>query len=153
MAQGGSIQERALRRLYEGEGHIMDDPRFLTDLDARLKDDDRIWVLDEPLVYFSRITGGVIEVPKGFETDFASVPRLPIAFALYGDRAHREGVLHDCLFREDARPNVSFMTANRIFLEAMECRGKPWYIRWPMYLAVCAGSYWCFHKRKMADKL
>lgn len=127
-------------------------PEFLTELDVRLKDDDSIWVLESPLIYYSPLVGKV-EVPKGFETDFASVPRIPVAYWLYGSRAHREGVIHDFLFRKDCIPRPSFMTANKVFLEAMECRGKPWYVRWPMYSAVCAFSYPCFHQRRTEDKL
>jgi len=130
----------------------MSKPEFKTELDARLKDDDTIWVLDSPLVYYSDIVGE-ITVPAGFETDFASVPRVPIAFTLYGNRAHREGVIHDYLFRKDSKPLVGFSRANRVFLEAMECRGKPWYVRYPMYSAVCAFSYLCYHKRNVEDKL
>lgn len=130
------------------EGRAM----FITDLSVRLKDDDSIWVLESKLVYYSPIIG-LIEVPAGFETDFASVPRVPIAFWLYGNKAHREGVLHDALFRKDFMPHVTFMQANKVFLEAMKCRNKPFYVRWPMYSAVCAFSYPCFHKRNIKDEL
>ena len=126
--------------------------RFLTELEVSLVNNDSIWVLDSPLLYHSMIAG-FIQVPAGFQTDFASVPRVPIAFELYGDKAHREGVVHDYLFRRDSLPKVAYMTANKIFLEAMECRGKPRYVRWPMYLAVCACSRMCYHKRKVMSKL
>lgn len=127
-------------------------PAFLTDLDVRLKDDDTVWVVNSPLEYYSPLVG-LISVPAGFETDFASVPRVPVAFWFYGNRAHREGVIHDYLFRSDSVPSVRFNIANEVFLEAMECRKKPWYVRYPMYSAVCAFSYPCFHKRKVGDKL
>lgn len=125
---------------------------FLTELETSLLNDDTIWELDSPLIYNSPLVGR-IQVPMGFQTDFASVPRVPIAFELYGDKAHREGVIHDYLFRKDSFPPVSFMQANRVFLEAMACRGKSWYVRYPMYSAVCAFSHMCFHKRKVHDKL
>jgi hypothetical protein len=127
-------------------------PEFLTELEVRLKDNDCIWVLESPLAYYSPQVGNIV-VPAGFETDFASVPRVPFAYTLYGNRAHREGVIHDALFRKDFMKWVSFSQANRIFLEAMECRGKPEYIRYPMYWAVCAFSRPCYHKRRLGDKL
>jgi hypothetical protein len=34
--------------------------------------------------------GKVIEIETGFETDFASVPRLPIVYTLWGNQTHRE---------------------------------------------------------------
>ena len=125
---------------------------FITELDVRLMEGDKVWMLESPLIYYSPLVGR-IQVPAGFYTDFASVPRLPIAFALFGDKAHREGVIHDYLFRKDAIPETCFSKANRVFLEAMESRGKSIFVRWPMYLAVCVFSYPCFHKRSVGDKL
>ncbi len=125
---------------------------FLTDLDCRLKDDDRIWVTDSPLVYESDILG-MISIPAGFETDFASVPRVPIAYTFFGDRAHRESVIHDWLYRIDAIPPATYDQANQVFLEAMECRGKGWFVRRFMYWGVCWGGFTSYHKRKVGDKL
>ena len=127
--------------------------KFLTILNIRLKSNrDSVWVLNAPLVYDSDLIGHV-EVPKGFNTDLASVPRVPIIFSLWGGRAHYEGVLHDALFRSDFMPGITFGTANKVFLEAMQVRGKPWWIRWPMYWGVCIGSMACWHKRNLADEL
>lgn len=127
---------------------------FISELEVKLAKGDGIWELEAPLAYWSPLVGR-IQVPAGFQTDFASVPRVPIAYWLYGARAHREGVIHDYLFRKDCVGScrISFMDANKVFLEAMEARKKPFYVRWPMYAAVCAFSYPCFHKRKVFDKL
>ncbi len=125
--------------------------KFLTELDVRLKDDDCIWVLDSPLIYESDIVGRV-EVPAGFETDFASVPRwIPIVSNALLGKAHRESCLHDFAYRIDA--NISFDDANEVFLEAMESRNKPFYVRWPMYKAVCWFGQSSYHKLKIGDKL
>jgi len=43
------------------------------------------------------------EVPLHFFHDQSSVPRVPIIFFLYGDKAHRGGVLHDYFYRKGAR--------------------------------------------------
>ena len=126
--------------------------KFITELDARLKDNDRVWILDSPLIYQSDMLGK-IEVPAGFETDFASVPRVPIAYMFYGDRAHREAVIHDYLYRCDSSPKVAFSTANDVFFEAMKCRGKNWFIRFPMFLGVKFGGYSSYHKKRVGDKL
>ncbi len=132
----------------------MSKARFVSELNCSLKDDDSIWVLRSRLLYYSAMLDELIEMMAGFEMDFASVPRVPIAYLLYGNRAHREGVLHDWAFRKDAiNPKTgvpfTFMEANKLFLEAMECRGKPWYVRYPMYSAVCAFSYPHFHKKSI----
>jgi len=106
---------------------------------------DDLWELQADLIYYSLIAG-LIVVPSGFRCDFASVPRLPIVYALWGNRAHREGVIHDYLFRYDSKPVVPFSTANKVFLESMAALGKPSYIRYPMYLAVQLFSHGCYHR-------
>ena len=125
---------------------------FLSALDVELCDNDAIWVLRQPLIYQSDIVGR-IEVKQGFQMDFASVPRLPLVYDLFGDRAHFESVLHDWLYTKDAMPDVTYSQANKVFLEAMKVRGKPFYIRYPMYYAVCAGGWTAWHKRNWKDKL
>jgi len=132
---------------------------FITELDFRMKDEsDSVYILNSPLVYYSSYLkkkgfSPLIHAPKEFNTDLASVPRVPIIFAMWGGRAHREAVIHDLLFRSDSNPTVSFSVANWVFLEAMESRGKPFYIRHPMYAGVCIGSYPYYHKRLVGDKL
>lgn len=39
-------------------------------------------------------------VPAGFITDLASVPRLPGAYLLFGNRARRASIMHDYLYSE-----------------------------------------------------
>ena len=126
--------------------------RFLTELDPRLKDDDSIWILDAPLIYESDIVGK-IAVPMQFETDFASVPRIPLFYTLFGNRAHREAVIHDYLYRQDSMPAVERKIADAVFLEAMEVRGKSFFVRWPMYFGVRLGGWTAYHKHKVGDIL
>jgi hypothetical protein len=130
--------------------------KFLTDLDTRLKDDDSIWILYSPLIYESDLMGK-IAVPMQFETDFASVPRLPLFYTLFGNRAHREAVIHDYLYRKDAvTSKYKFIVrekADAVFLEAMEVRGKSFFVRWPMYLGVRLAGWTAYHKHKVSDVL
>lgn len=109
--------------------------RFVTELDVRLKDNG--WILDSALVYYSDLLGEYIEVPKGFATDYASVPRLPLAYALFGNTNHKAAVLHDYLYT--TKPS-SRKTADRIFLEAAKASGQPFFRRWMMYLGVRLGG-------------
>lgn len=125
--------------------------KFLTELGV-VGLNDKIWVLTQPLVYKSDLVD-VVAVPVGFYTDFASVPRVPVFYTLFGDRAHRESVLHDAMYCIDFPGNISFSTANKIFLEAMEATGKPFYVRYPMYLGVCWGGWPYFHRRNLMDKI
>jgi len=126
-------------------------PKFLTELDV-ICINDGAWRLNAPLVYESDIVG-MVEVPKGFETDFASVPRVPVFFTLFGDRAHREAVLHDYLYRTDSIPVALRKQADEVFLEAMKERGKGFFVRWAMYAGVRAGGWTAYHKKCVLDKL
>jgi hypothetical protein len=121
---------------------------FLTVLKAQCVEDGA-WVLDSPLLYESDVLGCQIYVPRGFETDFASVPRVPIFYWFWGDRAHHEAVIHDYLYRTDSKPVVERHEADAVFLEAMIARGKSWSVRWPMYLGVRAGGWTAYHKRRV----
>ena len=69
--------------------------KFLTTLDIR-DIDNHFWQLLSPFVV--EIEGGLINVPTGFITDFASVPRLPITYMLFGNIGHRAAVVHDYLY-------------------------------------------------------
>lgn len=104
---------------------------FLTALCVEMLTDNT-WKLKNPLVYQSGIAG-IITVPEGFETDFASVPRIPIAYTLAGDTAHAAAVVHDFLY---GTPSVPRATADAVFKEAMIVSGVPWWRRQLMWAAV-----------------
>ena len=125
--------------------------KFLSALDGRSVD-DKLWLLLSPLHYESDILGP-IKVPLGFMTDFASVPRVPIAYMLFGDRAHRESVIHDYLYRTDSVPRATYSQANNVFLEAMKVRGKGYFVRYAMYWGVVLGGWTAYHKKRVKDKL
>lgn len=74
--------------------------RFLTKLRVeRLpnKEGRKQWQLTDWLIYESA-TIGLILVPPGYITDFASVPRLPIIYLLFGGQSDEEATLHDYLY-------------------------------------------------------
>ena len=125
--------------------------KFLTELDVKCISDG-VWSLDSPLIYESDIVG-TITVPAGFQTDFASVPRVPFIYEAFGDRAHREAVLHDYLYRIDSVPLVTYSQANNVFFEAMRERGKGYIVSYGMYWGVVLGGWTAFHKKKVEDKL
>lgn len=126
---------------------------FLTELDLRdigESDGKTVYRLLAPLSYGCH-NGAVITAPEGFQTDLASVPRLPIIFSLWGDRAHREAVLHDYLYCMDSEPVLERSEADGLFKQAMMSRGQPWRIYYFMWLGVRAGGWQYFHKRKVND--
>lgn len=119
----------------------MQKPEFKTRLWAsRLPSQNKpgttAWRVEQPLIFWSAIMGQ-ITVPVGFVTDFASVPRLPFAFLLFGDRVHAPAVIHDwlCVTLYPTR-KITWRQAAEIFCEAMKADGVPWYQRHPMTLAV-----------------
>jgi hypothetical protein len=120
---------------------------FLSALQVALLDDTGgdgrgSWQLLAPLRYWSALLGQGIEVPAGFNTDFASVPRwIPIASALVGDRAHAAAVVHDYLYTVHS---VTRLQADMVLREACAASGVPAWARWLIFSGVRVGgeSHW-----------
>ncbi|HSV48371.1 MAG TPA: DUF1353 domain-containing protein [Ramlibacter sp.] len=113
---------------------------FITPLDTRkLGPGPRgrsIYKLLADLVYSSDRLGRQIRVPAGFVTDYASVPRLPLAFLVAGDTAHEAAVVHDWLYTTH---EVGRAQADAVFKEAIQASdpGAPAGLMW---LAVRLGG-------------
>lgn len=76
--------------------------KFLTPLEVQqiseaTPDRPAKFKLTDALVYDSK-TIGLIIVPEGFITDFASVPRVPIAYLITGGLGNSAATLHDFLY-------------------------------------------------------
>lgn len=94
------------------------------------------WRLQTDLAYLSELYGMIV-VDAGFETDFASVPRVPFAFWLAGGTAEASAVIHDYLVRRHyTMCKISWRGAADVFREAMKHEGVPAWRRWLMYQAV-----------------
>lgn len=74
------------------------------------------WEFISDLRYYSDLFQAELIVPAGFRYDGASVPRLPLAYALYGGRYWRAAGLHDLGCREGLHPRKRI---DKLFLEAM----------------------------------
>ena len=111
-------------------------PRFLTPVFVRLERDDTKTLLTD-LHYESKVTGKTYVIPAGFNTDFASVPRLPVAFLLTGGTADRPAIVHDFLYRTGAEDRA---TCDAVFSEAMKATGVPAWRRKLMWLGVRIGG-------------
>lgn len=114
---------------------------FLTNLSAEIVNTDfgggrGLWRVAKPLVYTSDVANRTITVPVGFETDFASVLRLPIMYSLFGDTAHGAATVHDYLYQTGMLPRA---TADAVFKEAIGASTKLSGVkRWLMWAAVRA---------------
>jgi uncharacterized caspase-like protein len=116
-------------------------PKFLTTLRVeRVEDTSRdgrgTWQLLNPFAYKSEVAETVFVVPQGFITDFASVPRIPVAFLLTGDCAQEAAVIHDWLYTSH---EVDRATADAVFREAVAL-GNPGWRAWLMWAGVRVGG-------------
>lgn len=114
--------------------------QFISPLDARRLDSGR-WRLLGDLRAISSDEAGARSwrVPAGHETDFASVPRLPFMFWIFGDTAHRAAVLHDYLYAgglDNAGEGVTRAQADAIFSAGMKADNVSAWRRGPMWLGV-----------------
>ena len=109
-------------------------PRFLSPLrcerlDPRLKDR----VLLAPLMFESVLLDRIITVPEGFVTDFASVPRAPFTYWLFGGVADEAAVVRDFLYEKGIVPREQ---ADSIYGEAITACGVADWCRNAMVAAV-----------------
>ena len=98
----------------------------------------------EPLTFVCEDVS--ITIPAGFETDLASVPRLPIIWLMWGDRAHRPAIMHDYLYRKGARPEWDRRTCDEMFRCAIISTKEPWKIYEPMFWGVRLGGWPSYKK-------
>jgi hypothetical protein len=112
-----------------------------TALDLRFND-GRNWTLLTHFFYDG--PQGSWTVPAGFETDFASIPRVFWRLLPPVGRYGKAAVIHDFLYRTGS---ASRAVADRVFLDAMEVLGVGWLTRHVMFLAVRAFG-WTAYKGK-----
>lgn len=112
---------------------------FKTDLVLRHHPNSGLWVLSEPLKYETR-DGFMIEVPPGYRSDLASVPRIAWRIVPPDHKhARRPAVVHDFIYTDMTR----FYTkaeADHIFYEALQEEGMSKWLAWLMYSAVRIGG-------------
>lgn len=92
------------------------------------------WYLLEPLKFYSRVLRRIVNVPPGFQTDFASVPWFFWRVMPKNGAWDAPAVLHDAIYRgvvEGTRKE-----ADDVFLEAMLAIGVPAWRAKSMWLAV-----------------
>lgn len=120
-------------------------PRFLTTLATRRASDGQAgaWQLTAPLIYVSDILLRPVVVPEGFRSDFASVPRVPVAYWLFGGAADEAAVVHDWLYTSNVT-GVTREQADNVFAEASKVLGIAAWRRGPMWAAIrlFGGSHW-----------
>ncbi len=122
---------------------------FLDSLCLTEIDDSIFEICDHVFRYQSDIAGRMFTVAVGFYTDFASVPRIGIVYAMLGDTAHQPAVVHDWLYYSALVPRA---VADKVMLEAMNVIGIPFWRRWPIYAGVRMGGWYAWNDhRKNGD--
>ena len=123
--------------------------KFLKEPKLKFCDSDAIFQSDGDMLYHSDYLDADLEIKSGFFCDLASIP-------LHIKWAHREGLLHDGMFRKDfsyildgVPTEITFCQANRVFVEAMAAKGKSWWLRYSFYSIVSTIGYFSWHKKMM----
>jgi hypothetical protein len=101
------------------------------------------WEVQKPLVYETDLRPNDIIVPVGFQTDFASVPRLPYIFLIVGDIAQEAAVIHDYLYETQI---LGRRDADRVLREAALVTGCKWHQAWILYIGVRIGGWYGWNK-------
>ena len=103
----------------------------------------RRWQVLQDIVYYSSYLEREITVPERFVCDLSSVPRIPIVFLLFGERAIGPSIVHDWLYFAYEWEKVSRRDSDIVFFEAMGTDGEDYIVttRASMYAGVRAGGF------------
>lgn len=107
---------------------------FVTDPVVRILADDSFEVVEDFIVKYYDWT---FVIDAGFRTDLASVPRLPVVYLLFGDRAKKAAIFHDWLYTVKI---MSRLESDVAFMDAMEVQGLDLATRRAMYRGVRLGG-------------
>lgn len=107
---------------------------FLSQLDTRTLTDKSNRLLKDFVI---SIKGKLIVIPEGFETDFASVPRIPLFYTLVGGRGKKAAVVHDYLYASNF---FNRKLCDDIFYDALRETGMGWFSANIMYTGVRLGG-------------
>lgn len=108
--------------------------QFLTELYVQILKDNSFRLSRD--FYFSVFTQEYI-VPEGFETDLASVPRVPVVYFLVGGRGHKAAVIHDWLYVHGVYTRAD---ADSIYYHALRESGVGYAYAQMMYRGVRLGG-------------
>ena len=105
-------------------------------------EDGKFWELSRDFCFNSTLQEDWLCIPKGFLTDFASIPRVFWTFigSPASGKARKAAVCHDFLYRFGKELGIKRKKADDIFLELMKEDRVGYFTRYTMYWAVRAGG-------------
>jgi len=116
---------------------------FIGNLVVKLIADDEsgLWEGVERFGFQSDVAKMTIWAEIGARSDFCSVPRVPIAYELLGNRARKSGYIHDEIYRSHIVPREM---ADKVLHEMLLLDGVGPFEAMEFYLAVrqFGGSHW-----------
>lgn len=120
--------------------------------------DGRHWEVTEGFTYRVGDPNGAafIHIPRGFVTDFASMP-LGVVFKSPGGLWDKPAIVHDLLYKrgwievEQHRRVIARSDADAIFREAMAVAGVGWLTRQTIWLGVRVGGWKPWNAYRKAD--
>lgn len=120
--------------------------QFTTSLIAELVGKNK-WKVYEKFEYHigSYPSQKVVEVPVGFITDFASVPRIFWFLISPIDKHGKAAVIHDYLYYTKI---YSRKEADKIFLECLKVLGVTTWKQYTMYYAVRYFGWWAWYMKR-----
>jgi hypothetical protein len=121
-----------------------DDPAaFLSELEVR-KIGERTWMLLSDLIFYSELYQGIFIAPRGFQTNFASIPQVafalcpPIGWYDYAAVIHDAGYVNALVTPENERIFTIKAVVDNLFFEGMAAKHVNPFVRQAMYQAVKA---------------
>ena len=122
--------------------------KFTTKLEVTpVANSDKLWRLVKNFDYYlGNLSSGMsIKVPKGFITDFASVPRIFWNILPPWGEYGKASVLHDYLYKNNT---FSRVICDAIFLEAMGVLKVSTWKKWVLYIGVRLFGWIVFNRYK-----
>ncbi|EDR0944677.1 DUF1353 domain-containing protein [Salmonella enterica subsp. arizonae] len=108
------------------------------------------WRVYEPFAfYLSDDNNDVIEVPAGFVTDLATVPRVFWTLLPPDGKYAKAAIIHDYMYDNALRTKKE---ADKIFLDGMTVLGVPKWKRMIMYYAVRLFGRGMYNRKTPANK-
>lgn len=98
----------------------------------------RKWILRKAYSFYYEFNNKKteIEVPEGFITDFATIPRILYSIFPPIGRYNKAAMMHDYLYDSSCVLKISRKNSDLFFLQAMEILGVAKWIRYSLFLAV-----------------